>query len=330
MKKMKKFDKIRYLKNLGLLRREFKDGKFSETKVYLYIRSFFIAITACTTPAKFFIALLFDQNDEAQMYVGNVFNHLDESPRFFFGMAVNILNDSILLFLILSIRINQGFIAISYFLSLFFTYNYLNEKKQNLLLLWLKMNNEIKGGNGKKINVIGLPVEENDKFWKNEDKFNYLYNRCYNVFLFISINLLNTQLITLNHSNFSTFTYIALIILHSLHHSFFWYFYFHCVNTLNIFFITTLIFIHKKFKFMTKTLQDFAYETSKIDNKKLNSFIRQWNFLNLETVSINGYFKSIVACNFINFSAIAIVGLFATLSADIKIQLVIFYLEFFT
>lgn len=87
---MKKFSKINYLQKIGLLRRKFNDGEFSEKKsIYLSIRSYFIAIVTVLSSSKIFVSLFFDLNDEWQMYIGNTYNYLDESPRFFFGLAVS-------------------------------------------------------------------------------------------------------------------------------------------------------------------------------------------------------------------------------------------------
>lgn len=154
------------------------------------------------------------------------------------------------------------------------------------------MTNEIKNENGNEFKVIGLSSKENNEFWNREDHFNYIYNRFYNIFMiFLSLSL-NLPILTFNDNNT--------------------HFYLHYSNTLNLFLFTILIFLLKKLRFTAKKIEKFK-----------NRLIQQWNLLYLEIANLNNYYKLTIGSNFLNFFGLAVLGSFATLSADIKLKLVV-------
>ena len=131
-------------------------------------------------------------------------------------------------------------------MSLFLVFNYLNNKKQNLFLKWMKMTYEIPARTDEDYNVVGLSLEENKKFWLKEDEFNYQYNRLYKVLMITTSLILNSQHFFLIYEGVDVYAYVILTIIHIIHDSYFIFLIFHMIYTLNVFFITILLFYSQK------------------------------------------------------------------------------------
>ena len=172
-------------------------------------------------------------------------------------------------------------------------------------------------------NVIGLSQDENKKFWLNEVDFNYQYNRVFNSFTVMACLALNSQLLYMFFDVIDIYTYVIVSIVHFIHASFFIYAIFHMIYTLNVFFITIMNFFRKKFNYISKQLEHIQHEKVELNNPKLSRLIYDFNYVYLELIHQNNYFKHLSGINFLHYSVSAVIASFIfMLNENLSMQIV--------
>ena len=120
------------------------------------------------------------------------------------------------------------------------------------------------------------------------------------------------------------FTYIVVQALHIINYYFCLRSFFHMVYSLNLFFVSVAKFFIKKFDYITKQI---AKLERPVDNDKLHELIEEFNFVYLEVVKINDYFKVLFLANLLHFFFMAIICAFVSLFfTEIRLKLLFFAL----
>jgi hypothetical protein len=78
-----------------------------------------------------------------------------------------------------------GLTICSWYTMLFMYYAYLNTKKQKLIILWMKITNQIPN-----YRIVGLSKRRNDEFWRKENKLFSFYLIAYRCFAVITTMML--------------------------------------------------------------------------------------------------------------------------------------------
>ena len=80
-------EKLEIFHELGFLRQKFDGNKFQKSN-RLYIRSYLIWIFTILGPLKCFLGIFYEQKDIKQLYIGNIFNYLDnEIAKYYIGLT---------------------------------------------------------------------------------------------------------------------------------------------------------------------------------------------------------------------------------------------------
>lgn len=180
---------------------------------------------------------------------------------------------------------------------------------------WIKMTNEMPS-NGQMVaesehQVVGLPPKENKRFWALEDKINSRYIRVMNASIVLSWLVFNVQLFLVNFSEVDLWLYILVQTLHMANGDFFVWNYFHSVYTLNVFFIECMWFLSKKFRHLSRQVQNLrATRTKLIHNKRLTKLIQDYNEVMAELMDINKFFKNFLGHNLLHFCGLSIFSTF--------------------
>ena len=120
----------------------------------------------------------------------------------------------------------------------------------------------------------------------------------------------NSQLLYMFFDGIDIYTYVIVSIAHFIHASFFIYAIFHMIYTLNVFFITIMNFFRKKFNYISKQLEHIQHEKVELNNPKLSRLIYDFNYVYLELIHQNNYFKHLSGINFLHYSVSAVFGSF--------------------
>ena len=203
--------------------------------------------------------------------------------------------------------------------SLILTYNYLNNFKPNLILLWMKMTYETPVKNEDDYNVIGLSQDMNKDFWSKEDAFNHQYNRVLGISSFIANIVFGVQTF-LNSYDVHMYTFVIVSTVHAIHSWIFIYLMFHIMYTFNIFFLTMLNFFSLKFGYITEMVERLTRQSNSI-NQDLSQLIYEFNYVYFELIQINMYFKYLSGFNLIYFFLIAVLATFAFVYMDLNIKI---------
>jgi hypothetical protein len=104
-----------------------------------------------------------------------------------------------------------GLSITSWYICLFIKFNYLNTKKSKLILLWMKITNQIPNNE-----VVGLTKRRNDEFWIKENSLFILYLK----YIYIPVNsiacLVFNSLYLYIRFEINTFVFYFIQLLHSI------------------------------------------------------------------------------------------------------------------
>ena len=213
-----------------------------------------------------------------------------------------------------------GIVLSLWLISLFIIYNHLNNRKPNLILLWMKMSYEIPAKNEDDYKVIGLSQNMNKDFWSNEDAFNHRYNRLL-VILSLIIALMFSFQLFFHRYNVNIYIFVIVTIIHLIHGWICFYLIFHILYTLNLFFVTMLSFFSLKFGYITEMIERLTGESNDI-NQDLSQLIYEFNYVYFELIQINAYFKYLTGFNLIYYFLVAVLATFAFVYTDVNIKIV--------
>lgn len=189
-------------------------------------------------------------------------------------------------------------------ISIHLTYLYIHNKKENLLIYWLEIMQEIKLKN-KKNNKIDI------KFFKEQSEMNYKFDLAlkwmvkiasvficlYYIILTVKVNILYLYPIAfLNYFLLFTFFFNACRV----------------EGNLNLIPLTLSKYFIFKFKILIKQIE----KSDSNDNLKLTKLIFKFNDLNQKIRMINSYFKYLFGYNFLFLSIIDITLVFLLFSAN--------------
>ena len=213
-----------------------------------------------------------------------------------------------------------GIVLSLWLISLFIIYNNLNNRKPNLILLWMKMSYEIPAKNENDYKVIGLSQNMNKDFWSNEDAFNHRYNRLL-VILSLIIALMFSFQLFFHRYNVNIYIFVIVTIIHQIHGWICFYLIFHILYTFNLFFVTMLSFFSLKFGYITEMIERLTSESNDI-NQDLSQLIYEFNYVYFELIQINAYFKYLTGFNLIYYFLVAVLATFAFVYTDVNIKIV--------
>lgn len=156
--------------------------------------------------------------------------------------------------------------------------------------------------------VIGLPKEENRKFWAIEQKVNYVWYRMINGFLMFALIVFNAQFFFVIF-DVNIFVYVIVESLQILHTSYFLYAFLHAIYTVNLFSIEFMKFMEKKFGYLSKQIEELNNsKTRLIDNRSLAKLIFEYSYVQLELVEMNNFFKLFNLINLVHYFGVATLG----------------------
>lgn len=96
----------------------------------------------------------------------------------------------------------------------------------------------------------------------------------------------------------------------------------HCFYSLNLFYVTCMLFFTKRFRFIGREVERMSVSKSKpIDNRKLSRLIIEHNIVHYDLIQINDFFKSFVGFNLISYFTVIVPTMFALL-LDIDLRFV--------
>ena len=200
---------------------------------------------------------------------------------------------------------------ISWVTSLFFVFNVLNEKKQHLLLLWMKITNQMPN-----YETIGLTSKKNQEFWRKENEFFVKFLKFFNIFLFFNCFLFNLPHFLVNF-DVSIYLFVFINLLHVLHDSYYIKNMFSIFYLLNYIFLNLVAFFLKKFTYIAQRATKLKRK-KQINNRKLSRLIYKFNFVYLEMINMNEYFSKFLGFNLICYFLLVVVSSFAVLFTDIR------------
>ena len=178
--------------------------------------------------------------------------------------------------------------------GLHYIFNYLNSKKGYYLIRkWMTMSYEIPARNDEDYDVIGLSRKENKTFWLAEDRLNHRYlGLLVNACLVVIAIVFDSQLFFVSFDVGIAF-YALMQTINVLWNTFGIFCYLHGFYTLSTFYITIILFMTRKLRYIRKQVQsiDNSLRTRQIDNRKLARLIHDCNFVRLELTEMNNLFK---------------------------------------
>lgn len=192
-------------------------------------------------------------------------------------------------------------------------FNYLSLKRNDLILLWLRISNEIPPSDA--FHLIGLSKRENKEFWTKENEYNLLYDKILKL-LIIFITVMFNFSIFLDTYGYEPYIYIPFITIHFLHNSYYMYAFFNMVYFNIFFFLTILKFFTKKFDFIAKKLRKLSFENKNSDNRNLSEIIFSFEGVHLEAIKINDLFKHFIGINLVYFFFICVLCSFVAILVD--------------
>ena len=192
------------------------------------------------------------------------------------------------------------------------------------------MTYEIPAKTDEDYDVVGLPRDENKHFWIKEDEFNYQYSRILNIFIVISGLIFSTQHFFFFSKGVNIYTYVIVSCIHALITIYFIFYFFQMIYTLNCYFVAVLIFFRKKFNYISKQLEHFPRESAKFNNRELSRLIYDFNYVYLELINLNNYFKKLSGVNLMHFFLSITCAIFIfLLNENVSIQIMGFTMCFF-
>lgn len=213
----------------------------------------------------------------------------------------------------------------SWYSSLFFTFNFLTEWRQHLLLRWSKITYEVAAKSEADFEVFGLSAEENKQFWLKEAKFNQHYQSGATIFLLNSCVLFSIPHYYSHQFDIDTLTYVLMLGLHIAHYCIYCFIFLHAVCTPNLFFVTLLRFFARKFGHIADRLERSLRKDA--NNKSLNKQILAFHDVIADMMRMNDLFKAYVGFNllhcFLFITLVCFVSLFVTNVLKIGIYLVL-------
>lgn len=213
----------------------------------------------------------------------------------------------------------------SWYSSLFFTFNHLTEQRQNLLLAWNQITYEVPARSDADYAVLGLPIEENKRFWLKEAKFNQMYQSVSTFFLFNTCVLFSIQHYYSHQFDTNRFTNFLVLGLHIVHYFVYCFVFLHAVYTPNLFFVTLLLFFTKRFRNIADQLERNLMKD--LNNRNLNRQIFAFHNTIHDMGQMNDLFKAYVGFNllhcFLFITLVTFVSIFVTTILKIAIYLVL-------
>lgn len=180
-------------------------------------------------------------------------------------------------------------------LALHFVLNDLNTRKNyRLFKKWMKLTYEMPVTSDADYEVVGLPREENRRFWEAEDDFNYRYlawgaTGCLVVICFV----FDAQLFFVSFPDASLPFYALMQTINVLHNTLGVFAYLHGFYSPNTFLITIILFMTKKLRHIRKQLErmNVSLRTRQINNRKLATLVYEYHYVQMEITEMNNFFK---------------------------------------
>ena len=192
---MKQFSKVKYLERVGLLHERFNYELLEfEPSFILSLNSHLALFIKVTWPLKLFVSLFWPRRHIAQLYIGNIYNYLDDGPRVSdFNRLLYRMSHSDAYFQFAIGLV--GVILAFWLVSIHLCFNCLLTRNDNhLLKVWMRLSYEIPAKTDRDYQGFGLSAAKNKGFWEAEDDFNVRFSRILNCSMFISCFIFPVQL----------------------------------------------------------------------------------------------------------------------------------------
>lgn len=155
--------------------------------------------------------------------------------------------------------------------------------------------------------VVGLPAEENKRFWAAENKFNSRLFLVMNASIVLNWLIFDVQLFLVRFEDANLTVYILVQALHVVNGNVYIWHYLHSMYTLSALFIECMWFQSKKFRHICQQVQNLrATRTKLIHNHRLAKLIRDYNEVMSELTDINDFFKDYLGHNLLHFGGISV------------------------
>lgn len=318
----KKFSKIKIYQLVGFVQGDYDERLHRiRRKPVFYLRSLVIFFLTTSVGAKIGVScLLIDPDDRSQFFIGNWFNYLKangtHSARFYIGLSgrwsilieiYNVIQMSLDLF-------QSATISALWFSALFFRFNSLNLKREDLFLIFLRMSNEVPYEDERKSHLIGMTKKENDDYWRKEKAFCVVYNRLFNVTVVLVASIFNISIFSINFE-LNPLIYAAVMTVNVVHNTYYLFIFFHSILTLNVFFCSLINFFARKYGHIASQIR-LLTEPKGFSNRKLKKLVQDFNAVSLELQIINQYVSQYIGTNFFVFFPIAVVVSFVSFNLE--------------
>lgn len=213
----------------------------------------------------------------------------------------------------------------SWYSSLFFTFNHLTERRQNLLLAWNKITYEAPVKSDADYEVSGLPAEENKRFWAKEAKLNAGYQKISTIFLLNTCILFSIQHYYSHRLETDRFINCLVLGLHIVHYCIYCFIFLHAVYSPVLFFVTLLIFFAKKFRHIADQVERSLNKGT--NNRNLRKWVFEFHDTIYEMIQMNDLFKGYMGFNllhcFLFITLVTFVSIFVNTTLKIAIYMVL-------
>lgn len=193
---------------------------------------------------------------------------------------------------------------------------YINNKKPQSLLHWLKLIHEIKPTNERI-----LRDKDDEIFSDKESQLNYKLE----FILVWSVRISSVSIALpyfINTFQLNRFIFYPLTVLHYILLYFFFINFARTVGTLSLPYLSILKLFIRKFKILSKKLESFK-KNREVDNQKLNELIFEYKSLTLQLVKANEYWKYLTGINFLYLFSVSVIVIFLMFSVNQLFRLTI-------
>lgn len=174
--------------------------------------------------------------------------------------------------------------------------------------------------------LIGFSKRKDTNYWKQQDRFNHLFDVTLKLSTLVICIVFNIQLFTFD-VDLTNFSNLLILILNIAHASLYSYINFQSICTLNIILLAILRFFDKKYEYLNEKLQRFLLsKQSRFDNQKLNKLIYDFDFVTLELIKVNEYMSKFIGINFFFYLSIGVLSVFMMISGDLQLQIALFFI----
>ena len=163
---------------------------------------------------------------------------------------------------------------------------------------------EIAPKNDSDYKLVGLSKEENEKFWRIEDRFNRIFYRSSSALIIWFSIIISFCLFLVRFERVNIWFYLAMQAFNIAHVACFFLCFYHSIYTMCALHVAVMIVITKKFKRIADRVRRLnAPEAKLINNRRLSRLLLEHNRVHVELQEMNTFFSRFLGVNLIHLFA---------------------------